>query len=207
MSNIKHKMSTASLSREDLENFARNDIGFYGLDISRISSIFITQVIQLQTNRTINTHQMLDEVKYLEGIKKLSSTKKEESFKRPPLKGLMKKHFTDASFILKNLGAHFGYKHGGNKRLDDLVHEAFSINKSGYVDDEFISYLAYNCTIGAFQERASNRNISGEWIVFQVHNGKNYYLTLAAHDEGDENIFKRVRDAYDFDFAFLRNHA
>jgi hypothetical protein len=53
-------MSNISLTRKDLEMFASNDLGFYKLDASRISSIFITQVIQMQTNRIINTHQMLD---------------------------------------------------------------------------------------------------------------------------------------------------
>ena len=199
-------MNTISLSRKELENFAKNNLEFFGLDISRISSIFIAQVMQLQRNRIINTHQMLDEVKYLEGIKKVSSTKKAELFKKPLLKGLMKKHFTDASFILKNLGAHFGYEHGGNKRLENLIQEAFTRNKSGYVDDEFINYIAHNSSIGAIQERASKKNISGEWIIFQQYDGKNYYLTLAAHDEGDENILKRVNDSYDFDFNFLRKN-
>jgi hypothetical protein len=196
-------MDKISLSRQDLENFANNDLGFYGLDISRISSIFIVQVMQMQRDRVINTDRMLDEIKFLEGIKNVSSTQAATIFKKQPLKGLMKKHFTDASFIIKNLGAHFGYDYGGNKNLDTLISEAFSRNKSGFVDDEFINYIAHESTVGAFQERAIKRKLSGEWIVFREHNGKNYYLTLAAHDEGDENIYSRVCDAYKFDFAFL----
>ena len=175
-------MSNISLSREDLENFAANDIGFYGLDVSRISSIFIVQVMQMQARRVINTHQMLDEVKFLEGMKNSSSTQAASQFKREPLKGLMKKHFNDANFLIKNLGAHFGYDYGGNKNLDALVKEAFARNMSGCVDDEFINYLAHESTIGALQERAKNKKISGEWIVFQKYQGGNYYLTLAAHN-------------------------
>lgn len=200
-------MDTVSLSRSDLEAFARNDLGFTGLDISRISSVFIAQVIQMQANQVINTHQMLDEIKHLEVIKSSSSTKKAEPFRRLPLKGLMKTHFTDANFILKNLGAHFGYESGGNKKLKALVKEAFARNKSGYIDDEFINYIAHHSTIGALEQRALKKNVTGEWIVFQVYKGRNYYLTLAAHDEGDENIFKRVNDVYDVDFKFLRNSA
>lgn len=200
-------MNKTSFSREELEVFAKHDIGFYGLDISRISSVLIAQVIQMQNNRVINTHQMLDEIKFLEGIKKLSSTKKAEVFRKHPLKGLMKKHFTDASFIIKNLGAHFGYEYGGNKRLEAMVNEAFTQNKSGFVDDAFIDFIAYNSTILAFEDRASRKKLSGEWIVFQEYQSKNYYLTLAAHDEGDENIFKRVQIVYNFDFQFLRYNA
>lgn len=193
-----------SLSRQDLEDFAKNDIGFYGLDISRISSIFIAQVLQMQTNRTINTHQMLDEVKYLEGLRNVSSTKKAEQFKRQPLKGLMKKHFMDAGFIVQNIGVHFGHEYGGNKKLDHLIGEAFARNKTGYVDDEFINYLAHQSTVGMLENRAAKKAMTGEWIVFQSYKGENYYLTLAAHNEGDENILKRVNDAYDLNFPFLR---
>ena len=201
------KTNTVSLTREDLEDFANNDIGFYGLELSRISSVFIAQVMQLQGNRVINTSQMLDEVKFLEGITSTSSTKKPEAFNKLPLKGLMKKHFNDANFIIKNLDAHFGYQYGGNKRLKNMVEEAFSRNESGYVDDEFISYMAHHATIGALEERAKNHSVSGEWIVFQKHKDKNYYLTLAAHNEGDDNIFKRIKYAYELDFGFLQKNA
>lgn len=200
-------MDKISLSRQDLEEFAANDLGFYGLDISRISSIFIAQVMQMQGNRVINTHQMLDEVKYLEGLRSVSSTQTVSDFKREPLKGLMKTHFTDARFIVKNLGAHFGYDHGGNRNLDALISEAFARNESGYVDEKFINFIAHESTVGALQKRAKKKKISGEWIVFQKYNEKNYYLTLAAHDEGDENIYRRVCDAYDLDFGFLRKSA
>jgi hypothetical protein len=88
-----------------------------------------------------------------------------------------------------------------------LISEAFARNESGYVDDKFISYIAHESTIEAFQKRAKKKRVSGEWIVFQEHNGKNYYLTLAAHDEGDENIYSRVCDAYDLEFDFLRESA
>jgi hypothetical protein len=200
-------MNKISLSRKDLEAFASNDIGFYGLDITRISSIFIAQVIQMQSNRVINIHQMFDEVKYLEGLRSVSSTKKAEAFKRHPLKGLMKKHFTDASFIVKNLGAHFGYERGGNKKLDKMIKRVFEKNTSGNIDNEFIMHIAHESTMAAIDARAKENRVTGEWIVFQKFEGKNYYLTLAAHNEGDEKIFKRICDSYDIDFPFLRDNA
>jgi hypothetical protein len=198
-------MHKVSMTRKELEDFALNDVGFCNLDISRISSVFIAQVIQLQTNQVINTHQMLDEIKNLENVGIETRTKKVDSFKRPPLKGLKKSHFTDASFINKNLGAHFGYENGGNKRLTKVVNDAFERN--GIVDDELISYLSHHAAIGSLEERAKKHNVTGEWIIFQEYENMNYYLTLAAHNEGDENIYKRVRDSYEFDFPFLHKKA
>ena len=197
-------MPSFSLSRIDLENFAKKDIGFFGLDISRISSIFIVQIMQMQRNRVINTDQIMDEIKCLEGLGRQPRTKKAEEFKRLPLKGLKKTHFTDASFIVKNMGSHFGLEKGGNKKLDQLFERASNQNTSGDVDDEFISFIVNGLTVVMLKERAANHRITGEWIVFQEFEGKNYYLTLAAHDEGDDNIYKRVSDCYKLDFPFLQ---
>jgi len=192
-----------SLTRIDLERIAENDLGFSGLDISRISSLFIGQVLQMKINLVVEIGQILNEVRYLEGHKIVSSTKNADQFKKTPLKGFMKKHFFDARFILKNIGAHFGVEQGGNKNLDRIIKKGVDRNKSGCFDDEMASFLSYNFSKGATEKRARDGRITGEWIIFQRYKGKNYYLTLAAHDEGDENIYKRVKDAYAFDFPFF----
>ena len=118
----------------------------------------------------------------------------------------MKKHFTNPRYLLKNINNYFGISETktGNDRLDNLINLVFSNNKSGYVDKNFIDSLSYNMTFGALKEKANKKEITGEWIVFQKYHKKNYYLTLAAHREGDENIFQRVNMVYDMDFNFLR---
>ena len=200
-------MQRLPLSRAELEQFAANDVRFYGLELSRISSIFIAQIFQMQMSRTINTFSVLDEIKYLEGLNKRTNTADPNSFTRMPLGELKlkKKHFMDASFILQNLNSHFGFQWGGNKNLDEVITKAFERNTSGVVDNEFASFLAHQVTIDALKSRMlSQGRLTGEWIVFKEYGAKNYYLTLAAHDEGDDNIYKRVCDVYDFDFPFLR---
>lgn len=32
--------------------------------------------------------------------------------------------------------------------------------------------------------------LTGEWIIYKVHEGINYFLCLAKHDEGDEDIYR-----------------
>ena len=112
----------------------------------------------------------------------------------------------DAGFILKNIGNHMGYGQKKTPRLDKIIKEAFERNTSGYADDEFINYIAHHTTIGAYEER-TKKTLTGEWIVFQKHNEQNYYLTLAAHNEGDQNIYSRVKDVYEFDYPFLKKNA
>lgn len=196
-------MEKVSLNRQQLEELVSSNVSFSGLDISRFSMVFLAQTIQMNINRVINTHQMMDEIRYLEGLGSESQTKKAAAFNKEPLKGLMKTHFTDASFILKNIGIHMGVLNGGGKKLDKLIQEAFDKNTSGVVDDEFVSYISSGITFGALKERAEKKKMTGEWIVFQEHEKKNYYLTLAAHNEGDSVIYKRVLDCYELDYPFL----
>ena len=119
----------------------------------------------------------------------------------------MKTHFTDASFILKNIGIHLGLEHGNSEKLGKLVQEAFDQNSSGFVDDKFINHISTGMSFKALEERSKGHKLTGEWIVFQKYEGKNYYLTLAAHNEGDDKIYKRVCDCYEIDYAFLKKNA
>jgi hypothetical protein len=197
-------MSTTSFTRKELESYADQHVAFYGLDLSRISSILLAQLYDLEKKRVVNIFNITQEIKYLEGLHNSTLTGKAEPFKKEPLRGLYKKHFTDARFIIKNIGNHLGYGNDKTPRLDKIINNAFSNNKSGCVDSDFINYISYHTTIGAYDEKAKKR-LTGEWIVFQKHNSKNYYLTMGAHNEGDNNILKRVNDAYMFDFLFLHN--
>ncbi len=156
-------------------------------------------------NRVINVHQMMDEIRWCEGLGRATQTKEASVFRKEPLKGLWKTHFTDASFIVKNIGIHMGLENEGNKKLDKLISEAFAQNTTGIVDDQFISSIATGMSFGVLAERAKGKKLTGEWIVFQKYKEKNYYLTLAAHDEGDDSIYKRVCDCYELDYPYLKS--
>ena len=39
------------------------------------------------------------------------------------------------------------------------------------------------------QKAIGEKNLNGEWLIYKNLNGKNYYLCLATHKEGDKSIF------------------
>jgi hypothetical protein len=57
--------------------------------------------------------------------------------------------------------------------------------------------------IGLYRERSREGKLTGHWIVFAEHNGKNYYLCLATHEEGDEVVAERIKDGCCAEFPFL----
>jgi hypothetical protein len=51
--------------------------------------------------------------------------------------------------------------------------------------------------------RAQPQELTGEWIVFASHEEKNYYLCLGTHTQGDDDIFRMIKDWCVGEFAFL----
>jgi len=179
-----------NIDRERLIEYANSQQYFYSLDLSRISSLLITQLHYIADNRILNVFQVTDEIKSLEKGIKMSASKKEDEFRHKPLKGLMKKHFFDARYMSRNLA-------NQNKIGMDIN----SMEK--YIDAEVakgksINEIAHEYTMVSYETRASSSKLTGEWLVYSKYDSKNYYLTLATHDEGDEVIYDRI-------FAYCKN--
>ena len=109
-----------SLSREELVAWANESIAFYGIDISRISTVFLAQSFSMQINRVFSTFDLTHPIKVLEGVTTSDGTGAEETFKHKPLQGLYKKHFTSPRFLVKNL-SNFAHSRLGRKHFPESV--------------------------------------------------------------------------------------
>jgi len=78
--------------------------------------------------------------------------------------------------------------------------------------DRWIEELAYKVGIEGFREGADAQRLTGNWIVYGIHNGLNYYLDLASHEEGEGNNACRLLaklsagDRAEFPFLFGEAH-
>jgi len=62
--------------------------------------------------------------------------------------------------------------------------------------DKVAGEIAHAMTIAAYEQRARDHRITGQWIIFEQEPSGNYYLTLSTHDrETDEDRKARV-EAY-----------
>lgn len=187
-----------SLSREGLVAWANESVAFYGIDIDRVSTIFLAQSFLMQVNQVFSTFDLTQPIKVLEGLATPDGTGTEETFKHKPLQGLYKKHFTSPRFLVKNL-SNFAHSKLGRKHFQKLWNEALQASSNGIIDENFTKYIAHHMTIDPIQIKSESQSMTGEWVVFHKYEGKNYYLTLAVHDEGDQTIYERVVLACEFD--------
>jgi hypothetical protein len=61
------------------------------------------------------------------------------------------------------------------------------------------------CGCRLYAERSRDESLTGQWIVYAQHEGRNYYLCLALHDEGDAAIFGRIKNGCIGEFPFLQS--
>jgi hypothetical protein len=63
----------------------------------------------------------------------------------------------------------------------------------------------HELVLGAHTGQHSAGQMTGEWIVYATMAGVNYYLTLATHQEPDQDAEKRTRECFS-EFPQLRAH-
>lgn len=150
----------------------------------------------------IDVFAVLDELDYLEGIKKSSQTKDATQFRKPPLQRFWHKHFFSARHLIKNVGLRWNLGEGGNKDLSAMI--ASVAREHGDNPDLWPNVLTHRLVVEGFEERAG-RGLTGDWIVYGTHEGQNFYLDLATHEEGrqPERLLKKLRSGCYAEFPFI----
>ena len=153
----------------------------------RYSRGLVNEFVQYVEKRTANIFPILDEFAVLECTpnSRKTNTKPAAPFKGAILAGLWHKHYSQASFIPKNLQNHW--------KANDFVERIKLILKNEeFLTKQKAGEIAHAFVLDGYRERNQSHEITGEWIVFARQDEVNYYLTLGTHLEGDEAIWRRV---------------
>jgi hypothetical protein len=143
------------------------------------------------------------EVRSLEGLGCSVGTKPAEPFSKLPLLGLWKKHYLLGG--LGSLATNIKVGAGRKGREFRCIAKARYNPATNHLSPMAISKSIADDVINLYAERKYAQNLTGEWIVYAQHEAKNYYLCLAGHKEGDQNIFERIRQGCVDEFPFLRS--
>jgi hypothetical protein len=160
------------------------------LRIGKGSGLLRHQLAEGMRHRTINVFAVYHEIGQMEGSDppRRTGTKPAEPLKGE-LRGLMHKHYNASSMSSFWINQRNHWKRGENQvKLDEIVHEFFRDGHAGK--------LAHKLVLGAHTGRHAADQMTGEWIVYAVIGGTNYYLTLATHRESDEAVKERVRGCF-----------
>ncbi len=191
-----------SFSVQDIEKI-KSYFGLSAINQPEFSNLFVVQLFISQITHRYNIHTIVDEIKVIEGIHHLSMTKSPTKFKRLPLQGLWHTHHFQSKFVPKNISSYWGFQNDKTPKFDKMIDTVFNDLNSEYVTDEALAKISHKIVFDAYQHRVKDKQITGEWIIFAKHEGRNYYLTLASHKEGDQNIYNRIVNYCSSQFPFL----
>jgi hypothetical protein len=171
----------------------------------RMSIGFVARMVELLRTDARDYHSVMSEVRALEGGPQ-TSTKLATQFRHPPLYPLWHKHFYAPRHTIKNICQRWGID--GGRGNNDLNKKLIDISKQyGPEVARWPSDAGRMLTLGALGERSAAQRVTGDWIVFGVHNNKKYYLDLASHEEGNggdaNQLFKKLTDGGAAEFPFL----
>ncbi|MFM0687301.1 hypothetical protein PQQ77_15075 [Paraburkholderia strydomiana] len=137
--------------------------------------------------RTINTFAIADVIQQLEGRgPNRSSTAKPRPFKHEPLRGLWKVHFFDPRFLMHNISNQWGLSGSESDKFDKLCAQVAAEENQNPSAAGWQGRLAHELVIEGYQDRATKRKLTGEWLIFGVQEQKNFYLALCAHSDSAE---------------------
>jgi hypothetical protein len=191
------KDRAVKVTSRDLAKFREMYLGTSELT-DRMSELIWLDIYILDAAFGAGTHEILRAIKDLEHGEPLSGVKPATQFENMPLKGLWHKHFFSAHFLVENIILGLG-----KTELERLVSEAMDAAKS---TAEMINELAHRVTHEPLETRNASKKLTGEWIVYLRHAGKNYYLCCNTHTHdarGDQFIYDRIMEHCVRDFPLL----
>lgn len=169
----------------------------------RFSDLFVANLIVLDRFDGVSHFGILDEIKNLEGLDVKSFTKPATIFTGPHLRGFWHKHFVPN---LPSVMAHNIENHLKGGKLEKIIHEVMHQDKSPVVTKQMLDEFAERVVIGSFESRADKSKLTGEWIVFAKHEGKNYYLCISKHNVSNEDLAANIKNGCLRKFPFLSTY-
>jgi hypothetical protein len=168
----------------------------------RISLGFAFQLFSVKA-RLKEDHFILDEIDNLEGLRPRSKARNERQFLHSPLHPFWHTHWSAPRHILRNIGIRWNLT--GDQNQDPLTPMLQEVAREhGKDPDRWQGAVPYRTFVDGYRDRAK-RGLTGDWIIFGKQAGKNYYLDLATHEEGEEprRLYEKLRQGSAAEFPFL----
>lgn len=150
-----------------------------------------------------NPAKIVREIEVLEGLRGASNLKSETQFERVPLKGLWHKHYLQdgLSSMARNLRK--GLHRNGLPWLEHQLAAAEASGEERFLSAEDCGRIAHDAVVSNWERLIQDSALTGEWLIYAKHQGKNYYLCLGEHTAGDAVLRQQIGAVCLQEFPFL----
>lgn len=190
------------VSDVDLREFSKQ-IGLEQVAPGRYSILLAVNLLGGALSGVQNPAQVVHEIELLEN-NELGQFKAPIKNRHPPLRGLWHKHYQQSGLASLAMNVNKGLNQCGIPLFEKKMQEANEAGELRYLTPEDIPALVEDAVSGNRQRLAKRQALTGEWIIFAKHEGKNYYLTVATHDSAaHDNVRKEIDGVCCKEFPFL----
>lgn len=170
----------------------------------RVSALLLLQLYAGATAGTLNPAKVIHEIAALEGAGPPSRLKPPTRFERnPALRGLWHKHYLQDGLASMALNMRRGIRQHGIPILKKMVEDANASGEVRYFEAAHVAAIADDAVRGTWERLQEQHALTGEWIIFGVHEAANYYLSLGTHTDGDDILRKQIEAFCRQEFPFI----
>jgi len=193
------------LTAEDIEIFERLT-GLSQATGGRHSALFFGALyVRTMLQRNLNPQPVIQQIRAMEGQIPPTGTKSPTRFTGRWLGGLWHQHYEDTGLASMALNLRNGWKSQGMPLLEKRISDAESGTGHQFFTREDVPSMVDDLVFGTYRRRKEARSLTGEWIVYAAHEGRNYYLALWNHTDGDEMLRKEIDRLCIPQFPFLKD--
>ncbi|OFA05228.1 hypothetical protein JAB9_09040 [Janthinobacterium sp. HH107] len=187
----------------ELMNFAER-IGLNRATSGRYSFLLLLKLYGEAKRGLPTPFKVVHEIAILEGLGGHSTLKAPTCFNREPaLRGLWHKHYLENGVGSMALNIRRGLKKDGIPLLKKWAAESIALGEQRYLTAADIPAIATDAVQGTLKRLQARQALTGEWIIYAVHQGVNYYLSIGRHTDADELLRNEIEGICGSEFPFI----
>jgi hypothetical protein len=86
-----------------------------------------------------------------------------------------------------------GIEKRGLPWLQQQIQQAQQSGEERFLTERDCEQIAHDAVVGNWERLAESSSLTGEWLIFAKHQGRNYYLCLGTH--GTDEVLRKQIDA------------
>lgn len=178
-------------------------VGLERIARGRYSLLLLLGLFGATKSRNLNPAKVVREMEALEGLREQSNLQPATQFNRPPLKGLWHQHYLEDGVASMARNLRKGLLRDGLPWLKQQVAEAEASDQESFISTEDCARIAHDAIVSNWERLVKDSALTGEWLIYAKHQGRNYYLCLGKHMSGDALLRRQIDTVCLHEFPFL----
>ncbi len=180
-------------------------IGLEAVITGRYSVLLLLELFGGCKSGMQNPAKIVSQIRILEGVEANRGLKAATQFKHLPLQGLWHQHYFEDGLSSMAQNIRKGLVRFGLPWVEQKIADAKDSVEKKYFSIVDVPHIANDAINANWQRLRDAEALTGEWLIFAKHEGKNYYLSLGKHKGEHEMLRTQIEAIAVQEFPFLKD--